>query len=266
MFLNWIWQLNQLLTSMNEEMSSQITTFLVCLFTLCASVRLLSTVGEHMILQNSISTNDFSHSEQGWGFSPVCISKCLPNVPALLNDFLHSVVQLCGFSPLSMNMCSINFPVCVNDFLHCAQVWGFSPVWIGIWVLRFPAWLNDFLHSVHLCGFSPLWMSMYQIMWLRNICTCCICLDSLQCVFWCNISWATVPVEKLHWLNLWAIDIEKNIFGSKIGWYIGNNRGCLGNCLMRPITNSTYFILVNRGSGPRDLEKRSKIVNLWVKI
>ena len=130
MFLNWIWQLNQLLTSMNEEMSSQITTFLVCLFTLCASVRLLSTVGEHMVLQNSISTNDFSHSEQGWGFSPVCISKCLPKVPALLNDFLHSVVQLCVFSPLSLNMCSINFPVRVNDFLHCAhaQVWGFSPV------------------------------------------------------------------------------------------------------------------------------------------
>ena len=98
MFLNWIWQLNQLLTSMNEEMSSQITTFLVCLFTLCASVRLLSTVGEHMVLQNSISTNDFSHSEQGWGFSPVCISKCLPKVPALLNDFLHSVVQLCVFT------------------------------------------------------------------------------------------------------------------------------------------------------------------------
>ena len=54
-------------------MSSQITTFLVCLFTLCASVLLLSAVGEHMVLQNSISTNDFSHSEQGWGFSPVCI-------------------------------------------------------------------------------------------------------------------------------------------------------------------------------------------------
>ena len=78
-----------------------------------------------MVLQNSISTNDFSHSVQGWSFSPVCISKCLPKVPAMLNDFLHSVVQLCGFSPLSMNMCFFNFPVCVNDFLHCAQMWGF---------------------------------------------------------------------------------------------------------------------------------------------
>ena len=125
MFLNWIWQLNRLLTSMNEEMSSQITTFLVCLFTLCASVRLLSTVGEHMVLQNSISTNDFSHSVQGWSFSPVCISKCLPKILELLNDFLHSVVQLCGFSSLSMNMCSFSFPVCVNDLLHCAQMWGF---------------------------------------------------------------------------------------------------------------------------------------------
>ena len=178
-------------------------------------VRPLSTVGEYMVLQNSISTNYFWYSVQGWGFSPVCISKCLPKVPAMLNDFLHSVVQLCVFSPLSLNMCSINFPVRVNDFLHCAQVWGFSPVWIGIWVLRFPAWLNDFLHSVHLCGFSPLWMSMCRIMWLRNSCTCCICLDSLQCVFWRDISWATVPVGKLHWLNLWAMGIEKNIVGRK---------------------------------------------------
>ena len=84
-------------------------------------MRLFSTVVEQMVLQNSISTNDFSHSVQGWSFSPVCISKCLPKVLELLNDFLHSVVQLCGFSSLSMNMCSFSFPVCVNDLLHCAQ-------------------------------------------------------------------------------------------------------------------------------------------------
>ena len=177
MFLNWIWQLNWLLTSMNEEMSSQIATFLVWLFTLCAYMCDFSPLWvstEHMVLQTSISTNDFSHSVQGWGFSPVCISKCLPKVPAFLNDFLHSV-QLCGFSPLSMNMCSINFPVCLNDFLHCAHVWVFSPVWMSLWVLRFPAWLDHFLHSVHLCGFSPLWVSMCRIMWLRNSCTRCIC-------------------------------------------------------------------------------------------
>ena len=48
MFLIWIWQLNELLTSVNKQMSSQITTFLDWLSTLCASVRPLSTVGEHM--------------------------------------------------------------------------------------------------------------------------------------------------------------------------------------------------------------------------
>ena len=131
----------------------------------------------------------------------------------MLNDFLHSVVQLCGFSPLSMNMCFFNFPVCVNDFLHCAQVWGFSPVWMTIWVLWFRAWLNYFLHSVHLCGFSPLRVSMCRIMWLQ---ISCICLYSLQCVFCCDISWATVPVEKLHWVHLWALGIEKEKTGS--GW------------------------------------------------
>ena len=38
-------------------------------------------------------------------------------------------------------------------------------------------------------------------MWLQ---ISCICLYSLQCVFCCDISWATVPVEKLHWVHLWA--------------------------------------------------------------
>ena len=108
------------------------------------------------------------------------------------------------------------------------QVWGFSPVWIGIWVLRFPAWLNDILHSVHLCGFSPLWMSMCRIMWLRNSCTCCICLDSLQCVFWRDISWATVPVGKLHCNALVELmghgNWEKHCW-SKMCWYIVNSLG-----------------------------------------
>ena len=51
--------------------------------------------------------------------------------------------------------------------------------------------------------FSPLWVSMCRIMWFQNSCTRCIFLDSLQCVFR-DISWATVPVEKLHWVHLWA--------------------------------------------------------------
>ena len=36
-------------------------------------------------------------------------------------------------------------------------------------------------------------LSMCRIMWLRNCCTRCICPDSFQCVFWCNIS--TDPVK-----------------------------------------------------------------------
>ena len=123
----------------------------------------------------------------------------------MLNDFLHSVVQLCGFSPLSMNMCSFNFPVCVNDFLHCAQVWGFSPVLMTIWVLWFRAWLNYFLHSVHLCGFSPLRVSMCRIMWLQ---ISCICLYSL------------------HWIEKEKNRVRMTIFGSKIGFI-----HCIGNSL-----------------------------------
>ena len=63
---------NICLTFLHGQMSSQINTFLGWLFTLCASVRLLPTVSENMVLQNSISTNDFSYSVLGWGFSPIC--------------------------------------------------------------------------------------------------------------------------------------------------------------------------------------------------
>lgn len=101
-------------------------TFLVWLLTLCASVRLFSIVVEQMVLQNSISTNDFSHSVQGWSFSPVCISKCLPKVLELLNDFLHSVVQLCGFH-------------------HCQWICALS-------VFQF-VWMS--CCTVHKCGDSP---------------------------------------------------------------------------------------------------------------
>ena len=77
----------------------------------------------------------------------------------------------------------------------CTNV-GIPPVWKSIWVLRFPAWLNDFLHSVHSCSFSPLWVSICRIMWLRNSCTRCICMDSLQCVFWwCDVSSITTRIS-----------------------------------------------------------------------
>ena len=128
-FISKVWSRASILGTLRKSDQSTIsytgyTTFLVWL-TLWASVRILSTLGEQMVLQNSISTNDFSYSVQGWSFSPVRISKCLPKVLELLNDFLHSVVQLCGFSSLSMIVCSFSFPVCVNDLLHCAQMWGF---------------------------------------------------------------------------------------------------------------------------------------------
>ena len=120
----------EVLTSMNEFPNHHFLG--LTFYTLCICATFLHYGWAYMVLQTFISTNDFSHSVQGWGFSPVCISKCLPKVPAMLNDFLHSVVKLCCFSTLSLYTCSINFPVLVNDFLHCAQVWGFSPVWMRV--------------------------------------------------------------------------------------------------------------------------------------
>ena len=97
---------------------------------------------------------------------------------------------------------------------------------------------------MHLCGFSPLKVSMCRIMWLQ---ISCICLYSLQCVFCCDISWATVPVEKLHWVHLWVLGIEEEenrvrmtIFGSKIGFI-----HCIGNSLGEETTK----VLCQRMSG-----------------
>ena len=44
--------------------------------------------------------------------------------------------------------------------------------------------------TVHSCGFSPLRVSMCWIMWLQNS---WICLDSLHCVFCCDILWKSCP-------------------------------------------------------------------------
>ena len=75
--------------------------------------------------------------------------------------------------------------------------------------------------TVHSCGFSTLRVSMCWIMRLQNS---WICLDSLHCVFCCDISWATVPVEKLSWVHLWALGIEEDKTGS--GWpFMGRKLG-----------------------------------------
>ena len=182
MFLIWIWQLIGLLTSVNKQMKSQITTCLDWLFTLYAYVRPLSTVGEYMVLQNSISINYFWYSVQGWGFSPVCISKCLPKVPALLNDFLHSVVQLCGFP-------------------HCR--WRCAPS-----IFQF-VWMT--FCTVHKCGDSPQceWAyecSDFQLDWI-TFCILCTCVVSLHygwaCVGLCDCGIvalvAFVRILSSHW-------------------------------------------------------------------
>ena len=119
-----------------------------------------------------------------------------------------------------LNMCSFNFPVCVT----CC--------------------------TVHKCGYSHQceWAyecSDFQLGWI-TFCILCTCVVSLHygwaCVGLCDwgivalvafvwilssVCFAVISherlfrVEKLHWLNFWAMGIEEKNWAEN-GWYIGN--------------------------------------------
>ena len=243
MFLIWIWQLNGLFTSVNKanEISNHylpgLTFHTLCI---CATSlhcgwaygssefhfdQLFLIIGTRVGLLSSVHKQA---SAQGSSYAEWLFALCSSTV------WLFSTVD--EYVPLQFSsLCEWLFSLCT--------------VWMTIWVLWFRAWLNYFLHSVHLCGFSPLKVSMCRIMWLQ---ISCICLYSLQCVFCCDISWATVPVEKLSWVHLWALGIEEDKTGSgwpfmgrKLGLYIAlgtalekkrqrsSVRGCRRTCSMK---------------------------------
>ena len=142
----------------------------------------------------------------------MCISKCLPKVPAMPNDFLHSVVHPCGFSPLLMNMYSFNFPVCVNDFFHCAQC-------------EWPYECSDFeLSWITFCILCTCVVSLHWGWACVGLCDCR--LVAFVCIL-SSVCFAVISherlfrVEKLHWLNFWAMGIEEKNWAEN-GWYIGN--------------------------------------------
>ena len=193
MFLIWIWQLNGLLTSVNKQMRSQITTFLDWLFTLCA----LCATSLHCGWVYGSSEFHFDQLFLILGTRVGLLSSVHKQMSAQGSSYAEWLFALCSSTVWLFS--TVDEYVLLQFSSLCEWLFSLCTVWMTIWVLWFRAWLNYFLHSVHLCGFSPLRVSMCRIMWLQ---ISCICLYSLQCVFCCDISWATVPVEKLHWVHL----------------------------------------------------------------
>ena len=161
----------------------------------------------------------------------------------MLNDFLHSVVQLCGFSPLSMNMCSFNFPVCVNDFFHCAQC-------------EWPYECSDFeLGWITFCILCTCVVSLHWGWACVGLCDCRIV------AFFCILSsvcFAVISHERLFlWKSCigctygsWELKKKKTgsgwpFLGRKLGLYIAlgtalekkrqrsSVRGCRETCSMK---------------------------------
>jgi len=123
------------------------------------------------------------HSEQSYGFSPVCTLVCDRKSPDWLKVFSHTwhlygfspvwilmwtfrsldwlnalshMQQLCNFSPVCTLMWSFSLGVSLKVLLHTKHSYGLSPVWTFWCFLKFPRWLNALSHTWHLYGFSPL--------------------------------------------------------------------------------------------------------------
>ena len=112
-----------------------------------------------------------------------------------------------------------NFPFCVNDFLHCAQVWGFSPVWMTIYECS-----NFELGWITFCILCTCVVSLHWRWACVGLCDCR--LVAFVCIL-SSVCFAVISherlfrVEKLHWLNFWAMGIEEKNWAEN-GWYIGN--------------------------------------------
>ena len=198
MFLIWIWQLNGLLTSVNKQMSSQITPSLAWLFTLCAMCICVTslhcgwaygssefhfnqwffTLGTRVGLFPSVHKQ---MSAQGSSFAEWLFALCSSTVwlfPTVDEYVLH---QFSSLSEWLFALCtSVGILPSVNEHMS-AQISSLAGSLFAFCAL---VWFLSTMGEQ---------LSMCQIMWLRNCCTRCICPDSFQCVFWCNIS--TDPVK-----------------------------------------------------------------------
>ena len=75
-------------------------------------------------------------------------------------------------------------------------------------------------------------------------------------------------MEKLHWLNFWAMGIEKKHFWVENGLIHWEQQRMSGEFFNETDNKFYIFYFGQQGlwaQGPRDLEKWSKNGNLWVK-
>ena len=136
-------------------------------------------------------------------------------------------------------MCSFNFPVHVKDFLHCTQgAYDWSDFQLGWMTFCILCTCTVSLH----CGWAMCGWACVGL---------CDCGIIALVAFIPNVCFGVISHEQLfRWKScigyLWPMGTEKNrvrmtIFGSKMGWYIGNS-------LAEETTKDVRW-LVNWGSG-----------------
>ena len=100
--------------------------------------------------------NDFPHTSQENGFSPVCV-----RVWTVRWCFLEQVnsqwEQEYGLSPVWVIMWEVRFDLYEEVYSQTLQKKGRSWVWVRSCMFNLLLWINDFPQCGHVYGFSPLW-------------------------------------------------------------------------------------------------------------
>lgn len=128
--------------------------------------------------------NRSRHNLHSYGFSPLCIRKCLVRVLLSEKAFLHrrhlkivltvghmtwtwSILQthLYGLSPEWVLIWVVTEELCENLLSQTGHLNGFSPEWVRTCAVKLAAWENDLLQSLHRNGFSPLCV----LKWVFNV-------------------------------------------------------------------------------------------------
>src|SRR6218665_1050266 len=76
-----------------------------------------------------LSRKDLSQESHLYGFSMVCVRKCLLSLLGSLNDFSQSV-HLYGLSSVWFLMCLFNLVIVEKAFSHNSHLYGLSSDWI----------------------------------------------------------------------------------------------------------------------------------------
>ena len=136
-----------------------------------------------MKFKSVVFEKDLSHWLHWYGFSPLCVSRCILRLYFAWNPYYNNNIGI--DSPhCVLSYVSINFYT-VKDLSQSMHWYGFSPLCVISCILRFSLVVEVFSHHLHSYSFLPVcvfWWSL-RVLFLRKTCHIdCIGMVSLRCV------------------------------------------------------------------------------------